>query len=233
MASQRIQLQDLLEGVVQYEPHLLRTPMRIEDLMPEQIVSAAAKTAKDILKRSGFPDVEVTDEDVAVATEKFNAYVEKDKSKLTITQMPRPEAIIKLDQYVTEYDHKVIQHADQIRNVVTNKLLILSDNRDPKVQLKAVELLGKLADVGMFVEKQEITYKQRTDDELDALLNEKLGVLIEGDFSVEQPPVETPKTPKTVKAMPTAVSMVQEKIKVDVAPLPPLPEINIMDLMNE
>lgn len=229
MASQRIQLQDLLEGVVQYEPHLLRTPMRIEDLMPEQIVSAAAKTAKDILKRSGFPDVEVTDEDVAAATEKFNAYVEKDKSKLSVNQMPRPEAIIKLDQYVTEYDHKVIQHADQIRNVVTNKLLSLSDNRDPKVQLKAVELLGKLADVGMFVEKQEITYKQRTDDELDALLNEKLGILIEGDFTVDQPPV---KKPNLSESAAPAVTAVQEKIKTDVAPLPPLPKINIGELMN-
>ena len=229
MASQRIQLQDLLEGVVQYEPHLLRTPMRIEDLMPEQIVSAAAKTAKDILKRSGFPDVEVTDEDVAAATEKFNAYVEKDKSKLSVNQMPRPEAIIKLDQYVTEYDHKVIQHADQIRNVVTNKLLSLSDNRDPKVQLKAVELLGKLADVGMFVEKQEITYKQRTDEELDALLNEKLGILIEGDFTVDQPPV---KKPNLSESAAPAVTAVQEKIKTDVAPLPPLPKINIGELMN-
>jgi len=229
MASQRIQLQDLLEGVVQYEPHLLRTPMRIEELMPEQIVSAAAKTAKDILKRSGFPDIEVTDEDVEIATDKFNAYLGKDKSKLTVTQMPRPEAIIKLDQYVTEYDHKVIQHADQIRNIVTNKLLTLSDNRDPKVQLKAVELLGKLADVGMFVEKQEITYKQRTDEELDALLNEKLGILVEGDFTVEEQPA---KKPNLAQSPAPAVTAVQEKIKTDMAPLPPLPEINIGDLLN-
>jgi hypothetical protein len=223
MASQRIQLQDLLEGVVQYEPHLLRTPMRIEDLMPEQIVSAAAKTAKDILKRSGMPDIEITDEDVDIATSKFSAYVGGDKTKLTPTQMPRPEAIVKLDQYVTEYDYKVIQHADQIRNIVTNKLVLLSSNKDPKVQLKAVELLGKLADVGMFVEKQEITYKQKTDDELDALLNEKLGILIEGDFTVDEKPKEKPKVAEPV----------QKTIKLDMAPLPPLPEINIKSLLDE
>ena len=233
MASQRIQLQDLLEGVVQYEPHLLRTPMRIEDLMPEQIVSAAAKTAKDILKRSGMPDVEVTDEDVEAATSTFDAYLAGDKTKLNPNKMPRPEAIIKLDQYVTQYDYKVVQHADQIRNIVTNKLLSLSDHRDPKVQIKAVELLGKLADVGMFVEKQEITYKQVTDDELDALLNEKLGVLIEGDFTVQEKPKETPVASKEIpKAGSVITSTLQEKIKIDMAPLPPLPEINIKDLLN-
>lgn len=228
MASQRIQLQDLLEGVVQYEPHLLRTPMRIEDLMPEQIVSAAAKTAKDILKRSGMPDVEVTDEDVAAAETTFQAYIAGDKSQLTPTQLPRPEAIIKLDQYVSEYDWKVIQHADQIRTIVTNKLLTLSDNKDPKVQLKAVELLGKLADVGMFVEKQEITYNMKTDEEIDRMLNEKLGVLIEGDFVVHEPP----KTVKATSVEETAKPVKQESTVDGVAPLPPLPTFNIKDLLG-
>ena len=65
--------------------------------------------------------------------------------------------------------------------------------------------------------------------ELDALLNEKLGVLIEGDFSVEVKPAEKPKTPEP---LPSATILVQEKIKTDVAPLPPLPKINIGDLMN-
>ena len=75
----------------------------------------------------------------------------------------------------------------------------------------------------MFVEKQEITYKQKTDEELDALLNEKLGILIEGDFTIDEKPKEKPKVAEPV----------QKTIKIDMAPLPPLPEINIKSLLDE
>jgi len=110
--------------------------------------------------------------------------------------------------------------------VVTNKLLQLSGNKDPKVQLKAVELLGKLADVGMFVEKQEITYKQRTDEEIDAALEEKLSLLIEGDFEEVK---DEPKAPKTV------TKPVENDFKgaMDVAPLPEVPKIDIGALLGE
>lgn len=230
MASQRIQLYDLLEGVVPYEPHLIRTPMRTEDLMPEQIVSAAAKTAKDILRRSGAPDIEVTEEDAANAEKAFQDYVDGNKSALTTTRLQKPESIIKLEALVTEYDWRVIQHTDQIRMIVTNKLLQLSDYKDPKIQIKAVELLGKLADVGMFVEKQEITYKQRTDDEIDAALNEKLSILIEGDFKkVEETPNLSQPAPKTV-AKPTKNAF---KGTMDIAPLPETPEIDLEALLGE
>lgn len=230
MASQRIQLYDLLGGVALYEPQLLRTPMRTEDLMPEQIVSAAAKTAKDILRRSGAPDMEVTDEDAANAESAFQAYVNGNKSALSHTKLQKPETIIKLEALVSEYDWRVIQHADQIRMLVTNKLLNLSDNKDPKVQLKAVELLGKLADVGMFVEKQEITYKQRTDDEIDAALNEKLGLLIEGDFKTVPEVV-----PKVVHQAAPVLKPVENAFKgtMDISPLPELPKISFGALFDE
>lgn len=230
MASQRIQLYDLLEGVVPYEPHLIRTPMRTEDLMPEQIVSAAAKTAKDILRRSGAPDIEVTDEDAANAETAFQAYVDGNKSALTHTKLQKPESIIKLEALVSEYDWRVIQHTDQIRMIVTNKLLNLSDNKDPKVQLKAVELLGKLADVGMFVEKQEITYKQRTDDEIDAALNEKLGMLIEGSFTSTP---ETAPTPLVNTTKPKSVDILVQTDPLVVSPLPSMPKIDIGALLGE
>jgi hypothetical protein len=204
--------------------------MRTEDLMPEQIVSAAAKTAKDILRRSGAPDIEVTDEDAANAETAFQAYVDGNKSALTHTKLQKPESIIKLEALVSEYDWRVIQHTDQIRMIVTNKLLNLSDNKDPKVQLKAVELLGKLADVGMFVEKQEITYKQRTDDEIDAALNEKLGMLIEGSFTSTP---ESAPTPLVNTTKPKTVDILVQTDPLAVSPLPSMPKIDIGALLGE
>jgi hypothetical protein len=222
MASQRINLYDLLEGVILYEPHLLRTPMRTEDLMPEQLSNAAAKTAKDILRRSGMPDLIITDEDVADAHTMFNDYIEGTNTSITPSRLTKPETVLKLEAIVSEYDWRVIKHADQIRMLVTNKLIGLSDHKDPKVQLKAVELLGKLADVGMFVEKQEITYKQKSEAELESSLMEKLGLLIEGDFVEEVTPTTQAPAPK-----PTVPQDLRKP-----APLPELPKINFTDIIN-
>jgi len=224
MASQRIQLYDLLEGVVPYEPHLLRTPMRTEDLMPELLTSAAAKTAKDILRRSGAPDMEVTDEDVENAHTMFSGYMAGNPNAIAQHKLQKPETVIKLEALVAEYDWRVIQHADQIRMLVTNKLLGLSDHKDPKVQLKAVELLGKLADVGMFVEKQEITYKQKSEEELQSSLMQKLGLLIEGELVDDTP---APKPTQTLAKTPIVPLTVRETV-----PLPVLPAINLTDILD-
>jgi hypothetical protein len=198
MSQNRIQLSDLMGDYSAYQPVIERLPIKQTELIPEDDLRlAATKTAQDILRRSGVATIEVTEEDSEKARGIFQAMTEHQPRALTQANLPRPEAILKLDAMLQTYDHRVIQHADQIRTLVTNKLLELSDNRDPKVQLKAVELLGKLADVGMFVEKQEITYKQRSDEDIQQALKEKLGLLIEGDFTVEPstPPV-TP-TPQT------------------------------------
>lgn len=182
MTSERIQLGDLLEGVKPYEPHLMRASLNPSDLLPEnQIVDAAAKTAQDILARQGLKDIEITDADMQKTEQLFENLTQNDI-------LPKPSEIqtsaiaLKLKAFVSDYDHQVIKHAEQIRLLVTNKLLELADHRDGRIQLKAVELLGKIADVGMFVEKQEITYKQQSYEELELKLKEKLGLLIEGEI---------------------------------------------------
>jgi hypothetical protein len=41
------------------------------------------------------------------------------------------------------------------------------DDPDPKVRLKAVEMIGKIADVGLFAERTEITIINKTTEELE------------------------------------------------------------------
>jgi hypothetical protein len=123
----------------------------------------------------------------------------------------KPETILQLETMLDEFGWQVVTHAGQVRHLVTNKLLALSDHPDPKIQLRAIELLGKIADVGMFVDKQEITLKHTSDEELRKKLREKLGLVIEGGVGkgvgVEVVEVEvevevishTPITPKDMK----------------------------------
>lgn len=219
--AQSINLADLLEGVVPYEPALLRVPLNTTDLMPEdELLKATAKTAQDVLKRSGVSDVEITQDDVESAQEMFMEHIKKTPQTKQKIKNHKPETIVKLEALVSEYDWRVIQHADQIRFLVTNKLIGLSDHRDPRVQLKAVELLGKLADVGMFVDKQEITYKQQTAEELQAQLQAKLGILIQGEIIDAEIQMEKPKR---------RVGRVDED---GVTPLPDLPEVDLDKMLR-
>ena len=76
-----------------------------------------------------------------------------------------------------EFGTMVLSSAAEIRNLVTNKLIIESENADPKVRLKAIELLGKMTDVGLFTERKHVTVTHYTPEELAAKLREKLDKL--------------------------------------------------------
>ena len=71
-----------------------------------------------------------------------------------------------------------------MRHLVTNKLLLETENPDAKVRLRALELLGKISDVGLFAEKTEVTVTHQTSDELKQKLRQKLEKLVN--------PAETP-----------------------------------------
>jgi hypothetical protein len=79
-----------------------------------------------------------------------------------------------LDNLLSEYDHELVNSAVRIREYVKNKLLEESASIDGKLRIKALELLGKMKDVGLFTDRVEITHKTKTDEELEAELTKKL-----------------------------------------------------------
>jgi hypothetical protein len=207
----------LLDPVKLYEPHIMRKSMKAEDVVSEeQLISAAAKTAQDILARQGIKDIAFSDEDVSDAHAKFENHAHELGAKLRPTDfaITTPASALRFKAIVDEYDHKVIEHADQIRMMVTNKLIELFDAKDQRIQIKAAELLGKIADVGMFVDKQEITYKQSSVEDLENRLRAKLGLIIEGE--IVQDKVVAPERISEIK---------HETINPGVTPLPNTPKI--------
>lgn len=101
--------------------------------------------------------------------------------------LTNPAVIIQTKHILDEYSVAVIESALQLRNFVTNKLVLLADNKDPRVQLKALEMIGKISDVGLFTDKTEITMRHRPTEELEQMLRERLTKVIEG--SVFEPTV--------------------------------------------
>lgn len=96
-----------------------------------------------------------------------------------------PENAIFLSDLLKTYDHSVINSAMQLRTYITNRLLAESDNSDAKIRIKALELLGKITDVGLFTEKTEVTVNNKATSELQNILRQKLEKLTTKDNVVD------------------------------------------------
>ena len=92
-----------------------------------------------------------------------------------------PAGAIYVNNMLAEYDMEVVKDAKRLRAYVTNKLILESENNDPRIRIKALELIGKISDVGLFTERSEVTVTNRSTIELENTLKDKLRKLMGTD----------------------------------------------------
>ena len=112
--------------------------------------------------------------------------------KVPATRLYNTYTASKLATILTEYDQQVVADAAQMRTYVTNKLLEISGCGDSKQELRALELLGKISDVGLFSEKTEINVTHTTESlehSIKDKINRLMGQIHEADFE-EVPTLE-------------------------------------------
>lgn len=140
----------------------------------------AANTA-NIMLELGMP-FEMTAEDEAEARKLF-AEVDKKKKSNGAAQSNPPQlyqgnVALKLSALLTEYDHRVVLDATQARTYIMNRLLEISSCGETKQELRALELMGKMSDIGAFSEKSEVTVTHRTSGDLKQILQDKISKLL-------------------------------------------------------
>jgi len=69
-----------------------------------------------------------------------------------------------------------------VRLALTNKLLEIADCGDIKFELKAIELLGKHSDVGLFTERSEINVNYNSPESLENAIKERVKRLLNADI---------------------------------------------------
>lgn len=120
------------------------------------------------------------DKDVATAVVEAFAKDENQASQSLTTgkiSTMTPASLLLVKGVLDEFGHAVVEKATHIRHLVTNKLILESENPDPKVRIRALELLGKISDVGLFSERTEVTITHQSTDELKQSLRDKLNKL--------------------------------------------------------
>jgi len=153
----------------------------------EKRVKIAAATAKILLEAGA--EIPSTPEDKKEAEDVFKAFTDPNSTQATTSANNKalsvPSTVQHLYAMLQDYDHQVIDEAVQLRRFVTNKLLEDTGHTDARHRLKALELLGKISDVGLFTDKTEITIHAGSIDNLEDQIRSKLFKILGTNLAVD------------------------------------------------
>jgi len=137
-------------------------------------------------------DMEPTEQDLSTAEKAVYAVAENEEkaNKKLVKQDQKPAVYKSVKSILDEYSLRVVDNAMQIRLLVTNKLILDSDSPDDRTRLRALEMLGKITDVGLFTEKSEVTITHRSTEDLVSSIRSKLHRLMHPDDVTDVKAVE-------------------------------------------
>jgi len=169
-------ISDDLDPVISGVPPTGFTPL--EKASPENLIDAQAETAQ-WLEGLGLTDDKVKDQAATTTARAAFAAITMGTTPANIqnalTSMKTPAAVQRLVGMLTAYDWEFVQQAKELRGYTVAKLLEETENPNANIRLKALGLLGKVTEVGLFTEKIEVKQAPASDAELDARIKEKLG----------------------------------------------------------
>jgi hypothetical protein len=84
--------------------------------------------------------------------------------------------------FLRNYGQLMAFDAAQARAAITHKLMEIADCGDIKFELKALELLGKHSDIGLFTERSEITINYNSPESLENAIKDRIKRLLNADI---------------------------------------------------
>ncbi len=165
-----------------------------EDATAQALLNAKINTAQ-LLQELGVP----SDEDVQIQAEKsaaqeafvaLTANYSPDAKKLAIAALDAPPAVRHLVAMLTAYDWQFVEQAQELRGYTVAQILEETKSQDKRHRLRALELLGKVTEVALFTERMEIKKSDITDEELERKIKEKLGRVLNAEYTEEKTGVQ-------------------------------------------
>lgn len=143
-------------------------------------VKVASATAK-VLMDAGA-EIPTSTQEKVDAQGLFQAYTNPEANNklnaVTNKHLQTPATVQHLYQMINDYDHQVVDEAVQLRRFITNKLIEDTGHTDARHRLRALELLGKISDVGLFSDKTEISVKHSSTEDLESQIKAKIYKLL-------------------------------------------------------
>jgi hypothetical protein len=170
----------MFEHLVQFDPEPSPPGMmtRLADAEPGEVLSAQVATASWLQELGAPPDDEVIDAlekaDARKAFQALTTNTDTIEQKAALVQLKTPEAVRHITGMLTAYDWEFIEQAKELRGYTVAKLVEETQNPNANIRLKALGLLGKVTEVGLFTDKIEVKQVEMTDAEVEQRIKDKL-----------------------------------------------------------
>lgn len=139
-------------------------------------LASVANTAELLEELGALP--EMTKQTLEEEKQLLDAAIDNQKIKPLTQSLP---AALGAAAFLRAYGQSRAFDIDQIRAALTNKLLEIADCGETKFELKAIELLGKHSDIGLFTERSEININYSNPESLEAAIKERVKRLLNAD----------------------------------------------------
>lgn len=84
--------------------------------------------------------------------------------------------------FLRTYGQQLALDVASARSAITNKLMELANCGDPRFELKALELLGKHSDIGLFTERSEVTINYKDPKDLENAIKERVKRILNAEI---------------------------------------------------
>ena len=122
--------------------------------------------------------IELSDSEEAKQARLLEEVIKSKKTKA----LSQPQVALAAASFLREYGKSVALDVAATRSAITYKLMEIANCGDPKFELKALELLGKHSDIGLFSERSEITINYKTPEALEDAIKERVKRLLNADI---------------------------------------------------
>jgi hypothetical protein len=143
-----------------------------------ETVDAKASTAEWLKSLGAVDESTAVDQAQAqAARESFANIVAAKSTEITqasLAGVTTPQAVQHLVGMLSAYDWEFVTQAQKLRGYAVAKILEEVENPSANIRLKALALLGKVTEVGLFTEKIEIKKDEVSDEELNQKIKDKL-----------------------------------------------------------
>jgi uncharacterized protein (DUF39 family) len=143
---------------------------------------AVAGNTAELLEALGAP-IEVDENTLRREKELIDRTI-KNKESQNLTSLP---VAVGAAAFLREYGQTLALDVAQVRAALTNKLLEVANHQDAKISLRAIELLGKHIDIGLFTERTEININYNSPESLEAAIKERVKRLLNAEVVDVEP----------------------------------------------
>jgi hypothetical protein len=167
-----VNIEPTKEHPVPYDTSDAPVPTLLEEL------AVAGNTAELQEALRGKVNLTLDPADAAKQATLLREVIEKRQTQ----HLKTPAVALGAASFIREYGQSLAFDAAATRAAITTKLMEIANCGDPKHELRALELLGKHSDIGLFTERSEITINYKTPEALEDAIKERVKRLLNADI---------------------------------------------------